>query len=370
MVLNEVKSTSACCSIANSPTAAGSGRLFGHAQAGENAAAGVGLRPRAVSQGAATSASDGLAGLRNAAGGSLDEAGAGACGGAWWGEEHPLVQSFNKCGTALHCTARVCLLPSMSVHPSLALPDSASWSNASFRCCPQKFGKEGARQAVAASPQLLAIDIGVWQRALAVMHLHCVARCPAEALSHADMLCQDWLAPGRIANRLALQRCMGQSAAGVYQHSAGAVASAAPTKLAGRLLYLEQRGLLQLLVADKKAARRAWWRGHCLPGNKRATGDPPIISVGDVANLSTAKFTRLLQQHIPSAAADFAAFNAGLQDLPAWQQLCGEAEAEAERLTTLLPPDMQPGWIRVAANYIIYDDDDEDYDYEGELRQM
>ena len=45
-------------------------------------------------------------------------------------------------------------------------------------------------------------------------------------------------------------------------------------------------------------------------------------------------------------------------------------EAEAERLTTLLPPDMQPGWIRVAANYIIYDDDDEDYDYEGELRQM
>ena len=210
----------------------------------------------------------------------------------------------------------------------------------------QKFGKEAARQALDRAPRLVAVDTGVWQRALAVLHLHGVAGSAAEALNHVDVLCQDWLAPGSIANRLALQRCMGLSPAGVYQRYAGYVSSADPTKLAGRLLFLELHGLLLLLVADKGAAKRAWRREGGLPANRTAAGEPAFISVGDVANLSAEKFTRLLQQHLPSAAADdFAAFKAGLPDSPAWRQLWAEAQAEAEQLTALLPPEMLPGWI-------------------------
>jgi hypothetical protein len=195
----------------------------------------------------------------------------------------------------------------------------------------------------------------VWQRALAVMHLHGVVRSPAEAASHANMLCQDWRAPGHIANCLVLQRCLGLSGSDAYKQFGGRVATAAPTKLAGRLLYLEQRGLLHLVVPDRRAAKRAWREEHGPSAIKRATSDPRFITVGNVANLSTAKFTRLLQQHLPGAAADFAAFKAGLQDSPAWQQLWGEAQAESARLLALLPPELQPGWRQES------DDDDDDH---------
>jgi hypothetical protein len=119
-------------------------------------------------------------------------------------------------------------------------------------------------------------------------------------------------------------------------------------------LYLEQRGLLHLLVADRRAAKKAWREEHGPSAIKRAASDPRFITVGNVANLSTAKFTRLLQQHLPSAAADFAAVKAGLQDSPAWQQLWGEAQAESARLLALLPPELQPGWRQEGD-----DDDDE-----------
>ena len=104
------------------------------------------------------------------------------------------------------------------------------------------------------------------------------------------MLSHDWLAPGRLANCLALQRCLGLSPAGVYERYAGYVAITDSAKLVGRLLYLGQRGLLHLLVADKKPAKEAWREECGLPGNKEATHEPPYISIRDVANLPYTSF--------------------------------------------------------------------------------
>lgn len=200
------------------------------------------------------------------------------------------------------------------------------------------------------TPRLLAVDTVVWQRALAVMHLHGVAGSAAETLSNADMLCVDWLEPGRIASRLALQRCMGQSAAGVYTHFAGLVARTSARRLVGRLLYLEQHGLLHLLVADMQAAKRAWRRECGLPANKKAPDEPAFISLSSVASLPDDKFCSKAQPLC--GTTDFATFKRGLPDLPAWQHLWAEAEAERGRVRALLPLEMRLGLIR------LYDEQD------------
>ena len=167
----------------------------------------------------------------------------------------------------------------------------------------------------------------------------------AVALNYPQMLCVDWLAPGRLANRLALQRCLGLSAAGVYERFGGYVATTSAERLAGRLLYLEQRGLLHLLAADKKAARRAWRQERGLPANEEATGEPAFISVFDCTR-SDEHFKGKLPD---SGAADFAAFKAGLLDSPAWRQLWAEAEAEAAQLNAQLEPQLRPGAAAAAA---------------------
>ena len=207
--------------------------------------------------------------------------------------------------------------------------------------CLQEFGWEQALRAVDMAPDLLAINTGVWRRALAVMHLCGVAAPAALALNNAHLLCLDWLAPGRLANRLALQRCLGLSPAGVFERHAGYVVKYAAERLAGRLLYLEQRGLLHLLVADKQLARQAWLQERGLPANKPATGKPAFISARDLAVITDDAFVSPLD--LPNGAADVAAFKAGLLDSPAWQQLWEEAEAKSARLTALLPPELRPG---------------------------
>ena len=136
------------------------------------------------------------------------------------------------------------------------------------------------------------------------------------------------------------------SAAGVYERYGGYVVRCGAKKLAGRLLFLEDRGLAHLLVADKQAAKKAWRLQRGLPANRSAPGEPTFITVGDCAILPDAKFTSLLPD---GAAADFPAFMARLQELPVWQQLCAEAEVEAERLTAQLPPELRPGAASAAA---------------------
>ena len=140
-----------------------------------------------------------------------------------------------------------------------------------FRCL-QEFGQEQVLRAVDKAPGLLSINTVVWQRALAVMRQCGVADPIAVALNSVQMLCQDFLAPARLANRLALQRCLGLSAAGVYEQFGSYVANSAAEKLAGCLLYLEQRGLLHLLVADKQAAKAAW-REKAWPASHQKESD-------------------------------------------------------------------------------------------------
>ena len=193
------------------------------------------------------------------------------------------------------------------------------------------------------TPQLLTVNTAVWQRALAVMRLCGVAHPAAVALNNFGMLYQDWLAPGRLANRLALQRCVGLSAAGVYERFGSYVATKGAERLAGRLLYLEQRGLLHLLVADKQAAKEAWRRQQGLPASKKATGEPAFISVGNVAVLPDADFICLLAKQPCSAAADFAAFKAGLLDSPTWLQLLADAQAASAQLNARLEPELRLG---------------------------
>jgi hypothetical protein len=205
----------------------------------------------------------------------------------------------------------------------------------------QEFGREPALHAVDMSPYLLTANTVVAQRALAVMRF-CGAVAPAAAaLNNGRVLCWDCLAPGRLANRLALQRCLVLTAAGVYERFANYVVSYAAERMAGRLLYLEQRCLLHLLVAAKQLARQAWREERGLPANKPATGEPACISIRDVATLPDTEFSSL--KALGDGVADFAPFKAGLLDSPAWQQLWAEAEAESARLTALLPPELRPG---------------------------
>jgi hypothetical protein len=208
-----------------------------------------------------------------------------------------------------------------------------------FRCL-QEFGQEQALCAVNKAPGLLSINTVVWRRALAVMRRCGVAEPAAVPLKKVRMLCQDFLAPAHLAKRLALQRCLGLSAAGVYAQFGSYVANSAAEKLAGRLLYLEQRGLLHLLVANKKAARRIWREERGLPANETAAGESAFISVCELAALPDAEFSSLKALR---DGADFAAFKGGLPDSPAWQQLWGEAEAEAAWLIALLSPELRPG---------------------------
>ena len=160
------------------------------------------------------------------------------------------------------------------------------------------------------------------------------------ALNNVFSLIYDWVTPGRLMNWLILQRCMRLSASGVYEHFAVYVARYQAAKLAGRLLYLEHRSLQQLLVADKRVARQAWRLEHGLPVNKRAAGEPALISIGDVAASTDQQFSSLPQ--LPGAA-DLAAFQEGLLDLPAWRQLAAEADAEVALLRSQLSSELRSG---------------------------
>ncbi|KAI3427326.1 hypothetical protein D9Q98_010243 [Chlorella vulgaris] len=127
-----------------------------------------------------------------------------------------------------------------------------------------------------------------------------------------------------------------------------------PSTLAGRLLYLDQLGLLPLLVADKPAAKREWRLQQGLSVSKKAAGKPVFISVGDVATLTAARFNSLIdsalsqqQQHddglvsSSSRSPSFEAFRKGrLLQLPAWILLLVQAEADVAELEGKLPHEL------------------------------
>ncbi len=166
-----------------------------------------------------------------------------------------------------------------------------------------------------------------------------VADPHAVANRNAHVLTLDWLSPAFLIRMLALQRCMPKrTLAQLIGSWAGYVACTSVERLAGRLLYLDQAGLLQRLVQIKQAAGR------------RANGAPALISFSDVSTLSDAKFADVVaaaatQQRGKldsdgSIAAEVKAFQAGLKNVAAWQQLCAEAEDKLRELRSQLPPEL------------------------------
>jgi hypothetical protein len=136
------------------------------------------------------------------------------------------------------------------------------------------------------------------------------------------------------------------SAAQVIEQYGGYVASRAADRVAGRLLYLEQLGLLPLLVADKPAAKREWRLQQGLSGSKKAVGEPVFISVRDVAILAPAKFGGPVHSALVSSGSSscpsFEAFRTSrLLQLPAWKQLLAQAEVEVVELERKLPPELR-----------------------------
>ncbi|KAI3427311.1 hypothetical protein D9Q98_010228 [Chlorella vulgaris] len=239
-------------------------------------------------------------------------------------------------------------------------PRAAGCSEAMFRQRAQalvaEFGKEEACRMVDVAPALLVINIVVWLRALAVWQQCGVADPLVLASSNPTLLGYDWLHASRLANLRALQQWLPWevSAAQVIGRYGCYVASYAADRVAGRLLYLEQLGLLPLLVADKLAAKREWQLQQGLSVSKKAAGEPVFISVGDLATLTAAKFDSLVDSALSqqqqqdddslgssSSSPSFEAFRKGrMLQLPAWKQLLAQAEADVVELEGKLPPEL------------------------------
>ena len=225
----------------------------------------------------------------------------------------------------------------------------------------QEFGLERLRQAGPESlAQLLNVDTAVWQRALAVWRLLGVADPAALGLRNTRLLALDWLAPDRLASLAALQQLVPwqPSVANAVQHFSVYVANGAPPRLMGRLLFLQQEGVLPLLVADKRAARKQW-RQQRGPAAGQAAEEPLFFSLSEAVNLKDADFLALpafaqleAQTEQPGSsntssgtsvgtvAERYRAFMSQLPRLPAYQQLLAQGAAESRRLAALLPPEL------------------------------
>jgi hypothetical protein len=176
----------------------------------------------------------------------------------------------------------------------------------------QVFGRQTACSLLSSRPNLLVVDSSVWQRNLEVMRLCGVADPLAAAVAHANRLPYRWLATSCVANRLAVQRCLGLSAAAAYEQYARYLAGSSLQRVAGRLLFLEHIGV------------PAW-----------------ELSLSTVASLKDAAFDSWL---LKRGSRSWSAFKQSeLERLPAWQQLMVEAEHEAQRILAELPPEQNVG---------------------------
>jgi hypothetical protein len=169
----------------------------------------------------------------------------------------------------------------------------------------------------------------------------------------------NWLEPRLLVNLLALKRFLpkecskeqersseGWMAAVVIEQFASYVVGPAPERLVGRLLWLEQLGVAHLVVRDKKAARQAWREQQSLPAHEPALGQPMFISVRDITRPDAA-FIRLPAvstsgRAVAHTADSLAAFLAGLEQHPAWQQLMSDAERLSSELADKLLAELRP----------------------------
>ncbi|KAL4426231.1 hypothetical protein ABPG77_009846 [Micractinium sp. CCAP 211/92] len=204
------------------------------------------------------------------------------------------------------------------------------------------FGQQATLNMVGKAPQLLTIDSSVWQTALAVTQLCGLTEQQAMevASNNALVLCCNWLAVGPLANRLALQRCLQLTAGQVYLRHAGYATFSSAERLAGRLLFLQQHGLLHLLVAGKDKVVQQRRRQHGF----RAAGEQPLISLGDVSTLSDIRYASLPAVQAAGGLPALQAFTAGLESNPAWVELQAAAAQEGAQLLAQLPPWLQLQW--------------------------
>ena len=185
----------------------------------------------------------------------------------------------------------------------------------------------------------------------------------ALGLRNTQSLPLDWLAPDRLAKLAALQQLLPwqPSAVDAVQQFAAYVAMAGPSRLMGRLLFLQQEGVLPLVVAERRAAQQQWRQQRSLPASSGAQGVPQLFSLRDIAILSDAKFCALLEQAEAAqpeqpvsgsgsgsnggggVVGRYEAFVAQLPQLPAYQQLLAAGAAESRRLAELLPPELAAG---------------------------
>ncbi|KAL4426239.1 hypothetical protein ABPG77_009854 [Micractinium sp. CCAP 211/92] len=198
---------------------------------------------------------------------------------------------------------------------------------------------------VGKAPILLTINSSVWQTALAAMQLCGLTEEQALEVGskNAQAVCRNWLAGGPLANRLALQRCLQLTAGQVYMRHAGYAACSSAERLAGRLLFLQQHGLLHLLVAEKEELLKQWRRQHGFRADRRAAGEPPLLSLGDVTR-PDAHFASLAAVQAAGGLSALQAFAAGLESNPAWAELQAAAAAEGAQLLAQLPPWLQGQW--------------------------
>ena len=196
---------------------------------------------------------------------------------------------------------------------------------------------------VGKAPSLLGVDSSVWQTALAVMQLCGMTEKQAmqAASNNSGVLRFNWLAVPPLANRLALQRCLQLTAGQVYERHAWYTVGCSDKRLTGRVLFLQQHSLPHLLVAKKPEALQQWRRQHGFRANRRASGEPPLISLSNVCTLSDTEFVSLPAAQAADGLPALRAFAAGLESNPAWRELQAEAAAEQSRLLELLPPGLR-----------------------------
>ena len=172
---------------------------------------------------------------------------------------------------------------------------------------------------------LLSARATTWQLALAVWRALGAPDAPQLLLDSAQLAADDWLAPGRLANLLALRRGLGLASPGAVVQQQGLLSYAryAPERLAGRLLFLEQAGRRDLLVVSKEQWRRE--RGRKARPRKTPADEPPLVSLSDVGRLNDEKLAAAAGLDLAALRA-FTAPAALASHLP-YRQLLAEVAA-------------------------------------------
>jgi hypothetical protein len=100
-------------------------------------------------------------------------------------------------------------------------------------------------------------------------------------------------------------------------------------------------------VLKKQAAQQEWRQQQGVAANRAAPGEPLFISISEVATRSDADFASLpalssTQHGMGHSAESLAAFLAGLERHPAWQQLMADAKQWRNELGSQLPEELRP----------------------------